>query len=159
MDWQKIKTEYVAGGTSYRKLAAKYDVPFSTLKRVAAKEKWPQLRERARAKADTKVVDAAAQNAAKVFEVANKLLDKLSQTIDDLTALDGQTIKHFTSALKDLRDIKGVKSDADMREQEARIANLRKQAEKDNVLGDQAYGVVLMPCVADKLTPPEEDDE
>ena len=73
--------------------------------------------------------------------------------------MDSQTIKHFTSALKDLRDIKGVKSDADMREQEARIANLRKQAEKDNVLDDRAYGVVLMPCVAEKLTPPEEDDE
>ena len=44
MDWQTIKAEYVAGGTSYRKLAAKYDVPFSTLKRVAAKEKWCELR-------------------------------------------------------------------------------------------------------------------
>lgn len=163
MDWQTIKAEYVAGGTSYRKLAAKYDVPFSTLKRVAAKEKWCELRERAKAKADTKIInavsDAAAKKESKVIKAADKLLDKLIETIDTLPAIDSQSLKHFTSALKDLRDIKGVKSDADMREQEARIANLQKQAEKDKPLDDRAYGVVLMPCVAEALTPPEEDED
>jgi hypothetical protein len=34
--------------------------------------------------------------------------------------------------LKDLKEIKGCKSDADMREQEARIAKLRKEAEKED---------------------------
>ena len=50
VDWKKIKSEYIAGGTSYRKLAEKYGVSFSTLKRVAVKEKWTDYREKAREK-------------------------------------------------------------------------------------------------------------
>jgi hypothetical protein len=41
-------------------------------------------------------------------------------------------MKHLTSALKDLKEIKGYKSAADMREQDARIRNLEKQAEANN---------------------------
>jgi hypothetical protein len=40
-------------------------------------------------------------------------------------------MKHLTSALKDLKEIKGYKSDADMREQEARIRNLEKLAQAE----------------------------
>ena len=45
--------------------------------------------------------------------------------------------KHLcTSALKDLKEIKGFKTDADMREQEARIRNLERQAEADDASKD-----------------------
>jgi transposase-like protein len=134
-DWKRIKAEYVAGGTSYRKLAEKYDVSFSTLRKVAAKEKWTELRDRAGAKTDTKIVDSVseknANRASKIISVADKLLDKISEIIDDVVT-DTQSIKHLTSALKDLKEIKGFKSDADMREQEARIAKLEKEAEENN---------------------------
>ena len=43
MDWDKIKAEYIAGGTSYRKLAKKYEVSFDILKNVAVKEGWFKL--------------------------------------------------------------------------------------------------------------------
>ena len=65
--------------------------------------------------------------------MADKLLDKISYTIDMLDVLDSQTIKHFTSALKDIKDIKGLKSDIDLREQEARIEKLRKDAMTESV--------------------------
>jgi hypothetical protein len=45
--------------------------------------------------------------------------------------IDSQSIKHFTSALKDIKDIKGIKSDMDLKEQEARIDKLRKEAESE----------------------------
>lgn len=135
MDWKKLKAEYIAGGTSYRKLAEKYGVPFGTLRKVAAKEKWTDLRSKAEAKADTKVIDVIstkqADKAKKILDVADKLLDKISATIEQMDVIDSQSIKHFTSALKDLRDIKGIKSEADLREQEARIAKLQKDAEAD----------------------------
>ena len=38
----------------------------------------------------------------------------------------------MTASLCDLRELLGIKSDADSREQEARIANLRKQADKED---------------------------
>lgn len=130
--WKKIKAEYIAGGTSYRKLAEKYNVSFSTLRKVAAKEKWTDLRNKASTKADTKLVDTVsdleADRATSIIYVADKLLDKISSMID--TVKNTQDIKHISSALKDIKDIKGFKTDADRREQEARIAKLQKEAEK-----------------------------
>ncbi len=67
----------------------------------------------------------------KINDVADKLIAKMNATIDKLDVIDGQTIKHFTSALKDLKDITGLKSDIDLKEQEARIAKLQKDAEKE----------------------------
>ena len=132
MDWKRIKAEYIRGGTSYRKLAEKYGVSFSTLRKVAAKEKWTELRNKAGAKADTKIVDSVsdqeADKATKIIDVADKLLDKINTLIDKVN--DTQGIKHISSALRDIKEVKGFKSAADMREQEARIAKLQKEAEK-----------------------------
>jgi Mor family transcriptional regulator len=135
LDWKQIKSEYIAGGTSYRKLAEKYSVSFSTLKEIARREKWTDLREQAQLKADTKFVDMVGEKqavrSAKIIDVADKLLDKISKTIDNLDVIDSQSLKHFTSALKDLKDIKGIKSDIDLREQEARINKLQKDAQEE----------------------------
>ena len=132
MDWKRIKAEYIAGGTSYRKLAEKYKVKLSALRNVAEKEKWVELKAQAQHKANTKIVDTVsdieADRAAKIIDVADKLLDKISEVIDKVH--DTKGIKNISSALKDIKDIKGFKTDADMREQEARIAKLQKEAEK-----------------------------
>ena len=138
MDWKKIKAEYIAGGTSYRKLADKYGVSRSKLQAKATSEKWTDLRSQAQAKTESKIVDSISDKEAKkatdIVDVADKLLSKISEFMD-YAPLDTQSIKHLTSALKDLKDIKGYKSAADMREQEARIAKLQKDAsEEDNTL-------------------------
>ena len=135
MDWKRIKAEYIAGGTSYRKLAEKYKVSFSTLRKVAAKEQWTELRNIAGAKRDTELADSVgkkeAEKAINIIDVADKLLGKISNLMDEIP-LDTQAMKHLTSALKDLKEIKGIKSEADMREQEARINKLRKDAERED---------------------------
>jgi hypothetical protein len=136
VDWNKLKAEYIAGGTSYRKLAQKHGVSFDTLKIIAKKGKWFQLRQQADHKATTKMVDVVSENAvslmAKLNEVADKLLDKISKQIDDSEVIMGQEIKHYTSALKDIKDIKGIKSDIDLDEQKARIDKLRKEAKAED---------------------------
>jgi hypothetical protein len=136
VDWNKIKAEYIAGGTSYRKLAEKYGVPFSTLKEHARKEQWTDLREKARHKADTKFANLVGENQAKqslkINDVADKLLDKIVTLLDEFEGIDSQSIKQLTSSLKDIKDIKGLKSDIDLREQEARIDKLRKDAMTEN---------------------------
>lgn len=136
MDWDIIKAEYIAGGTSYRKLADKYGVSFNILKRVAGKEKWAKLREQAKEKATTKMVDTIAKdmakNAVKINEVADKLLDKIVMLLEECEGIDSQAIKQLTSSLKDIKDIKGVKSDIDLKEQEARIDKLRRDAMEEN---------------------------
>ena len=137
MDWKKIKAEYIAGGTSYRRLAEKYGVSRSKLQAVATREKWVDLKSQAQAKTESKIVDSISDQEAKkatnIVDVANKLLGKISEMLDmDVNAYNTQNIKNLTSALKDLKEIKGFKSEADMREQEARIAKLQKEAEADD---------------------------
>jgi hypothetical protein len=134
VEWQKIKAEYIAGGTSYRKLAEKYSVPRTNLERRAKEEKWTELRRQAEGKAEAKMVDAISEKQAakadKIIDVADKLLNKIAEVIDLVS--DTQGLKHISSALKDIKDIKGFKSSADMREQEARIRNLEKQAQAED---------------------------
>lgn len=136
MDWKPIRAEYIAGGTSYRKLAQKYDIPLTNLVRVARREKCVQLRQQADTEADTNLIKEIAKKNTKntelLIDVANKLLHKLNETIEKVDVIDSQSLKHYTSALKDLKDIKGVKSDIDLREQEARIAKLQREAMKED---------------------------
>lgn len=134
MDWNKLKAEYIAGGTSYRKLCQKYDVSLNTLQQVAKREKWCELKKQAQDKSNAKMVNAIsndiAKKSTKINDVADKLLDKISDMLDTFE-FDTQAIKHLTSSLKDIKDIKGLKSDIDLREQEARINKLRKEAEEE----------------------------
>lgn len=138
MDWKKIKAEYIAGGreTSYRKLAKKYGVSFSTLRNIAIREKWTELREQANNKSVTKLVESIGEQngtyKVSINEVADKLLEKIIDLLDALEVVDSQSIKQCTSALKDIKDIKGLKSDIDLREQEARINKLRKDAMEED---------------------------
>lgn len=135
-DWKRIKAEYIRG-VSYRKLADKYGVSFSTIQKVGAKEKWTDLRKLSSRKADEKIaLSVASQEAERVSgiqTVADMLLQKISEGVANGTLIvDTQSIRHITSSLKDLRDIKGYKSDLDMQEQLARIEKLRKDAEGED---------------------------
>lgn len=139
MDWKRIKAEYIAGGTSYRKLAEKYGVTLAVLRNVAEREEWVNLKAQAQHKANTKIVEAVSDQEAKkavnITDVADKLLEQIVSIIADCTS--PQMLKQLTSALRDLKEIKGHKSEADMREQEARIAKLRKEAEdEDNTVNE-----------------------
>ena len=149
VEWAKIKAEYVAGGTSYRKLATKYGVPFSNLKNIAIKEQWTQLREQAKNRTDTKLVDNIGRQNAKIddkyFRLVDMLFDKAEEVIATTPVWNASALKEMSTAMKNLKECKGVKSEADIREQEARIAKLQKEAmeeEKDNgvtiVIGDNA---------------------
>lgn len=134
MDWKRIKADYIAGGTSYRKLCEKYGVSRTTLQRKAKDENWLGLRSQAEAKVETKIVDVVSDKNAKkavdIIDVADKLLEKASELME--MPLTTQSFKQLTSALKDLKEIKGYKSDADMREQEARIKKLEQEINADN---------------------------
>ena len=50
--------------------------------------------------------------------------------------VDRQGLKQIASALKDIKEVKMLRAELDRQEQEARIANLRKAAEKDDDTAD-----------------------
>lgn len=140
MDWKKIKAEYIAGGTSYRKLAEKYKANFSVLKRIAREEDWVGLREQCKQKAATKIVemesDKQAERMRRLLTVSDRLLDAVEDAVDKFQAgelmLEKGALKSLSGAIKDIKDIQNIKSQLDIEEQKARIAILKKQAEADD---------------------------
>ena len=99
------------------------------------REKWTDLRQKACDKTDTvlakSIGERNAKRSAKIDDLADRLLDKIGEVMDSII-IEGKDIKSIASALKDIKEIKGIKSDIDLREQEARIAKLQKEAEERN---------------------------
>ena len=139
VDWKKVKTEYITTTISYRKLAEKHDIPFNTLQCRAKKEKWVELRQRHQDKIVAKSVEKAEESAidykSAIYDLAYKVATQLDELTDSKTILElvkiGIKPRDITGAIKDLEDALHIKSMVDMREQEARIANLQKQAAED----------------------------
>ena len=139
VDWKKVKTEYITTTISYRKLAEKNDIPFNTLQCRAKKEKWVELRQRHQDKIVAKSVEKAEESAidykSAIYDLAYKVATQLNELTDNKTILElvkiGIKPRDITGAIKDLEDALHIKSMVDMREQEARIANLQKQATED----------------------------
>ena len=134
-DWAAIRAEYIAGGTSYRKLAARYEVSLHTLRKRAERERWTEMRSQAYAMAGTKSIEQAAEAAAtydsRIYATADKLLDKVSESIEAIDSTDTGSMRQIAAILRDLQDIKGMRSELMRREAEARIAKLRREAERD----------------------------
>lgn len=84
---------------------------------------------------------------------------EVEQVVQMTGIVDRMGLKSIAAALKDIKEIQMLKSELDRREQEARIANLERQAEKDEVIDEGRYGVVLLPCVAELPEPPEDPDD
>ena len=136
-DWQAIKTEYITTDTSYRKLAQKYGIDSAVIGRRAKSEEWVKLRQQHIDKTQTKTLNAIsrkqADRAANLIAVSDLLLGKVKSLLETDTELliDPQSMKHISGVLKDLKEIQMIKSEVDLREQEARIEKLRREAEPD----------------------------
>jgi transcriptional regulator of aromatic amino acid metabolism len=146
VDWKTIKTEYITDeSSSYRKLAKKYGVSYSAIGDKARKEGWLEEREQYQTKTLSKTLTAIsngqAKRASRLQTVADKLLDKIEAAVDNFDMaellMDKQALKQITGALKDIKDIQMIKSEADLREQDARIRNLEKQAEAEEKVDNE----------------------
>ena len=134
-DWQAIKTEYITTDTSYRKLAQKYCINVTTIAKTAGSEGWVEQRKQyaneTQAKTLEKISQQEANRAARIHTVADKLLNKIEALVDR-PGMVPKDVRALVAAVKDLKEIQNVKSALDEQEQEARIANLRKNAEPDS---------------------------
>lgn len=134
--WDDIKTEYITTDIGTRPLAEKHNVSYSTLRKRAEREKWAQKRTQYSAAKGADRIKAQLeidyQEYKSLLEAAGLLSSKLCSAVAQLTNADiikdKRGLKSLTGAMKDLAEIQGVKSDADKREQEARIKNLERQA-------------------------------
>lgn len=134
IDWKTIETEYVTTDISHRQLSEKYGVTRSRISQYASKEKWREKRDKHRAKIVAKAVNVIgnkqADRAAKLFTASDLLLDKVINLLkgEGAPLADTSVMRDVSVVLKNLKDVQMIRSEADLREQEARIANLEKQA-------------------------------
>ena len=134
-DWNKIKAEYITTDTSYRKLADKYSVDQATIARRAKKEDWVSKRQHHADKTQAKILTADTQKkvdrVGRLMTVADKLLMKVELVVDQEGPISAGAIKNLSDALKNIRETQMIRSEQDIREQEARIAKLQKEAQKE----------------------------
>lgn len=146
-DWKKIKREYIAGGVSYKDLSEKYGVSQSTLRKTGAREHWADLRNAAGTREEQKVVEAVSAQNARFYDAVNLALEAACEYLRSPGQMRAVDLKDVTTALKNLRDLKGIKSDIDVEEQRARIEALRARAAMNKPMDDEGeeYGVMVLP--------------
>ena len=134
-DWQAIKTEYITTNISYRALEKKYGINYKVIADKGKSEGWKELRSQHTHNTLTKILEADTEQkvyrAERLQRVADKLLDIVEARVDasDPTGMDTQSMKHISGILKDIKEVQ--RSPKDLEEQDARIAKLRKEAEKE----------------------------
>ena len=141
MDWKAIKTEYITGNISYRQLAEKYDIPFRTVRNRAQEEQWGAIKSKTRARQEQrtleKVVEQESTNLAKTdekyFRILDKLFDKAEELVVNTKVWQPNSLKDMATTMKYLKECKSIKSDADIREQEARIKKLEAEIREDKL--------------------------
>lgn len=118
INWNKIRAEYIGGGTSYRALAEKHGVSFTVLKTRAKKEDWPGLRTQAEYKATTeatqKIAMAAADNAtlaANIKRMGLEIIAGLFADYAEVRATEHRETKGRTTDIKRLRDLTAAYKD------------------------------------------------
>lgn len=111
IDWNAIQAEYIGGGISQRKLAAKYGVSVGTLLQRANTGKWAEQRERAYnkgiMKSEQKTADVISDNATIAARIKTKLLRKLEKEIDALPDRIGS--EHATGIVEYGKNDKGTR--------------------------------------------------
>ena len=79
------------------------------------------------------------RRAERLQAVADRVMDRLSELLEQQMP-DARDLRQITAALKDLKAVQMLQSEADAREQEARIARLQRDARGEDT--DTAIEVV-----------------
>ena len=85
---ERNQTEYITTDTSYRKLATKYDVSYTAIGNRSRQEGWVEQRNQFINKTVSKTIDSISKKKAdrltRVFDTADRLLEKIEQAVDEL---------------------------------------------------------------------------
>lgn len=168
-DWIQIERDYRETGLSYRKLAEKYGVSLSSLKKIAAKNKWSSLKAFVGTKGEPEPAPSEPGEPAPIVYQSeedrrqimyNNMVEDMAHRIEDALAIveadNVFAIKMLASALKDLRSLMNIRDPLDVEEQRARIAKLRSDTRIVETEGEG--GIIFMPTMEDRPTPPEDDE-
>lgn len=100
-DWGAIRTEYIGGGTSYRKLAKKYSVSLKTLSDRASREGWVTERDKVRSEGASKAIQKTAKkiadNAVKLERARELAIEKLIFALENMPKITGSHSRQIIS--------------------------------------------------------------
>ena len=103
-EWRRIRIEYVKGKTTYAKLAEKYGISASNIRKRAAKEGWRKKKNKLDTRVEQKVLERVCDARAKEFELIAQVNDRMGEVLDNLI----EFVKSQPPARYD--DLRGVES-------------------------------------------------
>ena len=112
VDWLAIKTEYINGGISYRKLAEKYGVNKDSIAARAKAENWKGLRDNQTDKTHTKTIqktvekisDALSDEAAAKSRIRARIYQELEKRLS-AEAVESADFRRLVQSFKDMCEI------------------------------------------------------
>jgi len=103
-EWRKIRIEYVKGKTTYQKLAEKYEISASNIRKRAANEGWRKRKSKLDTDVEQKVLERVCDARAKEFELIARVNDRMGDVLDNLiTFVQSQPPNRYD-------DLRGVES-------------------------------------------------
>lgn len=150
--WAEAKGLYVAGQMSYRDLAGHYGVALSTVYKRGKDESWGALREDVSEETTTKKMLVFSEEAKKrtkqIADIYGRLVNvldaesrALEQRIEDGGSVMTKALNDYIYALKTLKEIGNIKTEQELREQDARLRLLEKQIAESTDSGGVAVTV------------------
>ena len=140
-EWRKIRIEYVKGKTTYQKLADKYGISASNIRKKAANEGWRKKRNKLDAKVEQKVLERVCDARAREFELIAQVNDRMDKVLDNLVGFlsenpeagiaDMRGVESITKAIAQVVATKRDLFNVPTEEQKAKIEALREKAKLD----------------------------
>ena len=107
--WAKIRTEWLKGGTTYKKLAEKYHVSIKTIQNRASNEGWKKekgtIQEEVRKKTRARIVCVREEQLIKLAEANGKLIDALVEITTQAAEEPNRTLYDTNATLRNVESL------------------------------------------------------
>lgn len=110
--WIRIRNEYITGDDSYRQLAEKHKIPWSTFRDRATREGWKKARDEYREELMTateqKTKEKTAESESEIASILSRLRLKIMQQLEtrlEVEEVDGMEFRRLVQSFKDMCEI------------------------------------------------------
>ena len=184
IDWATVKAEYVSGTMSAAKLADRYGISVSSIRKKCASEHWQELRKQNQNKTASKIaekintekVKKTVREIDRVVSVASKLITKLNRAVNELDKDEELIKKKVTVKAEKSEDEKTATAEEEYSYDYAKrktLVNTKRAAEISksllnvrDILADytteqdeeNALGIIEIP-MQEVMRPPEDDEQ
>lgn len=181
IDWATVKAEYVSGTMSAAKLADRYGISVSSIRKKCASEHWQELRKQNQNKTANKIaekintekVKKTVREIDRVVSVASKLITKLNRAVNELDK-DEELIKKKVVKVEKSEDKETAEEEYSYDYAKRKtLVNTKRAAEISksllnvrDILADytteqdeeNALGIIEIP-MQEVMQPPEDDEQ